>query len=380
MAILNMNYGGGGEEYTAGDGIDISDAVISATNTGKARVLTEADYNWPTGSPDGVAAWLLPDGFYEATGVKIYWSSSTNYSNAIFVKATAPNNDQYVLCIRKDTIERITISQSQALFYKILSVSDVVDNLTTANSNFPLSAKQGKVLKDLVDSLAFRGAGAPTTATVGQVGTLYEDTTNGDLYICTDATNPYVWEEVGGGGGLDPATTFWGQTAKNGVVTGTLTVPRNSASLRPSVSIESGAIILGDSEPFYLKTSPSSGSSFDVLSWNFAHNKIPERVKLAAYQNSMTLSPQNLILAGSGSSGVKISGVQDGTANTDAINKGQLDSAVNGIKSELDGKQDALTAGTGITIAEESGTLVISTTGGSGADVFTTNEWNALWA
>lgn len=44
-------------------------------------------------------------------------------------------------------------------------------------------------------------AGAPTTSTVGTVGQLYEDTTNGKLYICTDATNPYVWEEVGSGGG-----------------------------------------------------------------------------------------------------------------------------------------------------------------------------------
>lgn len=206
MAILNMNYGGGGEEYTAGDGIDISDGVISATNTGKARVLTEADYNWPTSNPDGVAAWLLPDGFYEAVGVKIYWSSNTNYSNATFVKATTSNNDQYVFCIRKDVVERVTISRSQALFYKILSVSDVVDNLTTANPNFPLSANQGKVLKDLVDSLAIRGTGAPTTSTVGQVGTLYEDTTNGKLYQCSavdTTTDPdtYTWTEVGGGSG-----------------------------------------------------------------------------------------------------------------------------------------------------------------------------------
>ena len=46
-----------------------------------------------------------------------------------------------------------------------------------------------------------QNAGAPTTSTVGTVGQLIEDTTNGKLYICTDATNPYVWEEVGAGGG-----------------------------------------------------------------------------------------------------------------------------------------------------------------------------------
>ena len=37
--------GGGGTSYTAGDGIDITDDVIKATNTGKAKVLTTADYN-----------------------------------------------------------------------------------------------------------------------------------------------------------------------------------------------------------------------------------------------------------------------------------------------------------------------------------------------
>lgn len=52
-------------------------------------------------------------------------------------------------------------------------------------------------------------ASAPTTATAGTVGQLLEDTTNGDLYICTavtaQGTTPetytYTWEEVGGGAG-----------------------------------------------------------------------------------------------------------------------------------------------------------------------------------
>lgn len=55
-----------------------------------------------------------------------------------------------------------------------------------------------------LDSIAVQNAGAPTTSTVGTVGQLLEDTTNGKLYICTDATNPYVWEEVGAGGGGGP--------------------------------------------------------------------------------------------------------------------------------------------------------------------------------
>lgn len=52
-----------------------------------------------------------------------------------------------------------------------------------------------------------QNAGAPTTATVGTVGQLLEDTTNGKLYQCTaiDTTDPnnpsYTWSEVGAGGG-----------------------------------------------------------------------------------------------------------------------------------------------------------------------------------
>ena len=88
----------------------------------------------------------------------------------------------------------------------LLTQNDIQNNLSSTSTDKVLSAAQGKVLKDLVDSLAVRGTGAPTTATVGQVGTLYEDTTNGDLYICTDATNPYVWEAVGGGGSITPTT------------------------------------------------------------------------------------------------------------------------------------------------------------------------------
>ena len=53
-----------------------------------------------------------------------------------------------------------------------------------------------------------KGEGAPTTATEGVVGGLYEDNTNGKLYICTAITpgtdpdpDTYTWEEVGAGGG-----------------------------------------------------------------------------------------------------------------------------------------------------------------------------------
>lgn len=79
--------------------------------------------------------------------------------------------------------------------YRVLGgVYDAQDGHDAVN----LSQLNGRVLQN---------AGAPTTATVGTVGQLLEDTTNGKLYQCTaiDTTDPqnpsYTWTEVGAGGG-----------------------------------------------------------------------------------------------------------------------------------------------------------------------------------
>lgn len=69
---------------------------------------------------------------------------------------------------------------------------------------------------DELNARIAKGEGAPTTATEGVVGGLYEDNTNGKLYICTaitEGTDPdpdtYTWEEVGvGGGGVEGVTTL----------------------------------------------------------------------------------------------------------------------------------------------------------------------------
>lgn len=67
-----------------------------------------------------------------------------------------------------------------------------------------------------------------------------------------------------------------------------------------------------------------------------------------------------------------LTGLYDPQNDHDAATKGYVDNS-------LLGKQDALTAGSGITIADESGSLVISTTVAE-PDEFTSSEWNALWS
>lgn len=96
-----------------------------------------------------------------------------------------------------------------------------------------------------------QNAGAPTTSTVGTVGQLLEDTTNGKLYICTDAANPYVWEEVGAGGG----TTY---TAGSGIdITGT------------TISVDSTTVAMKTDVPTITMTSTDPGEGSPLAANNF---------------------------------------------------------------------------------------------------------------
>lgn len=77
------------------------------------------------------------------------------------------------------------------------------------NETYGLKGSQVKDLASRIktaDAKVKTNAGAPTTSTVGTLGQLLEDTTNGKLYICTavvPGTEPdpdtYTWEEVGTG-------------------------------------------------------------------------------------------------------------------------------------------------------------------------------------
>ena len=201
---------GGGATYTAGDGINISaQDVISATNTGKAKVLTTDDYNWPTtGTKTAVAPYLLEPGIYFAgSNVSLQIGGSILPGGTFLVGANGGSIKKVLLfgatngSISSLTLTGINLDSSGTQISKEF-INYIEDSLTSSRADISLSAKQGKVLKDLIDSLAIRGAGAPTTTTAGQVGTLYEDTTNGKLYQCTDTTGgSYTWVEVGAGGG-----------------------------------------------------------------------------------------------------------------------------------------------------------------------------------
>ena len=250
--------GGGGGSYSAGDGIDITnntisvdtttiqpkltagtnitisdENVISASGGGSAgvpKVLTSADYNWngtshsATAPYDCIAPWLLSPGLYKFD-MTVYVTEAPAYAglqNSVFNGRTAlvmkeergsGNNDNYVSIIMYDAeVDKNTVAvvnyspdgvmQNTPTNGKVLKRSDINNTLTSTNQYQVLSAKQGKELKALIDGIAISGAGAPTTSTVGTVGRLYEDTTNGKLYICTAVSgSTYTWTEIGSGGG-----------------------------------------------------------------------------------------------------------------------------------------------------------------------------------
>lgn len=228
--------GGGGTTYTAGDGIDITSDVISATNTGKAKTLTSADYNWDSSTQTSdtnnnlVALWLLPAGVYFAgDDVRFAGTSSTilgktpysqneRFCGGIVSESYTKNNGQcktitlfgknnpnsghgsaqVVLIVR--ITDGVTLSQSD---FDILTNRSIINYIGSGDNSLPLSAYMGDFINGKIEGRVKVGSGAPTTSTTGSVGQLYEDTTNGKLYQCTDATNPYVWSEVGAGGGSD---------------------------------------------------------------------------------------------------------------------------------------------------------------------------------
>ena len=214
----------------SGLGLD-ENGVLSLGST--IKTLTSADANWPVDNPTGIALWLLEPGVYRKDdGTDIWLCNGTSQSQANNTIDSSWPNYQFLFIVTPAIWNSSPDSTAKSLYafsggyaaypnysflnwsvyissgskteYPVFSTLNnhaVQDSLTSTATGLPLSAKQGKVLKDTIDGLVIKGAGAPTTSTVGTVGKLYEDTTNGKLYQCTDAANPYVWTEVGGGGG-----------------------------------------------------------------------------------------------------------------------------------------------------------------------------------
>ena len=85
---------------------------------------------------------------------------------------------------------------------------EVTIELRTGITNAGYNNSQYRLLTGLYDGQSAHDAAtvgqitplsdttAPTTATVGTLGKIYIDTTNGNAYMCVDASDPYVWKKL----------------------------------------------------------------------------------------------------------------------------------------------------------------------------------------
>ena len=154
--------GQSGGSYTAGDGIDITNDTISATNTGKARELTAEDYNYPADNPTSVALWELPAGIYHAASgvaLRINAAGGDSSGGTYIIGKDADNNSQILRmrgtglsCVRYYITSRLgaDLVINKSVFH------EVFDSLTSTSTTDALSAAQGKALKDLIDALDAR--------------------------------------------------------------------------------------------------------------------------------------------------------------------------------------------------------------------------------
>ena len=239
----------------------------------------------------------------------------------------------------------------------------------------------GSQVKDLAgkiktaDAKVKTNAGAPTTSTVGTVGQLLEDTTNGKLYICTDATNPYVWEEVGAGGGGGPSVVQWAGTSTtdvmsqnattkmiypsySGTVLKAIKIIGQSPSTTTSEEVSIGYGITGAAGRASVGMGYQAKNSGErsVAIGNYARATADGSIAIGEGAYASTRGEMNIGTSTSASYGTSygynntayrlLTGLYDPQNDHDAATKGYVDTAV----------------------------------AGAGAATFTTNEWNALWA
>lgn len=372
------------DTLTAGENITIENNVISAI-AGGVKTLTTDDYNYPTANPDGIALWTLDEGQYIISQRTYYYTNSggrTSTSNdiAVMVFKKAANNARGVFAViggatgNSNIYYSIDENGNSGSEYPF--TANPINHLTSDNTKLPLAANQGRVLKELIDSLVITGAGAPTTSTTGTVGQLYEDTTNGKLYQCTAVSGgTYTWEEVGAGGGGptvvqttgSSTTDVMSQDATTKMVYPFISTKPDTVNIRGSsgvdassadyaISIGGGSIARGErsvSLGFNAQAYDSGDRSVSI--GNFAH--VNNNSKGVAIGNLATCSnPYSIALGsnattsragevniGAGTSGEGynstnyriLGGVHDGQDAHDAVTVNQVNSVIDAINTAL---------------------------------------------
>ena len=137
---------------------DLADRVKAAKNI---KELTSADYNYPDGSPDGVALWKLDEGLYfMENSVKIYLntteSTSAGPATILITRSRTNQNSSSQIYVFYSSYITTTVTKSdgttQGIYttQRMLGQNDIVDNLASSSTYDPLSANQGRILSDKI--------------------------------------------------------------------------------------------------------------------------------------------------------------------------------------------------------------------------------------
>lgn len=310
------------------------------------KTLTTADYNYPTVNPTSVALWLLPTGCYKLEPNVAYSRNSsqtdTQQNRNILVFVQEYDSSTKSIFLYNDEIPRIyrtdpTDGSAKTSAYNasgeyVLIGQSVKNDLTSTSTSNPLSAAQGKVLKDLIDSLVIKNAGAPTTSTTGTKGQLLEDTTNGNLYICTNSASPYAWKQID----KDEILTNAGApTTSTAGTLGQLLTDTTNAKLYQLTAIDT----TDPQNPSYTWTEVGGSSvnvvqttgksTTDVMSQNATTGLVKRLASNNAYGNYETvIGAGNVTMPNSGNYFVLIGGINSNvsSANNSVIIRGDQNS------------------------------------------------------
>lgn len=333
---------GGGATYTAGDGIDITNAVISATNTGKAKILTTADYNansanWADTDPANfncIALWKLDSGIYHG-------DTTADIPMYIARNNSVTGSRQQTFIIGKGSSQTMIMS----IYDAGVDSSSLIN--VTGSDGVPNTYQSNRRI--LFDTAISQSYGTSTTNVMSQ-----------------NAVTSMIF--------TDPSTRYKVRIGSGASVAAGITGDSSIAIGKNATASYSGALALGAEA-----TITSNAAGGVAIGYNASADG-QTSVALGSYSSATSKGQFDIGASrGGGTYGYNnsayrlLTGLYDPQSDHDAATKGYVDTAVGA-------KQDVLTAGDNITIAEESGALVISATGGSSIDTFTTNEWNALWA
>lgn len=170
-------------------------------NKGVPKTLTTDDYNWNSTTQDlttpynAIALWRLNPGLYIvpstlAPDVRVY-NTKTATEGVFLIGDNEGNKRIYAFDNGYQYADKN--------YHLVCPATIVKPSDGTLVESFAIASRGtvDAVMSDYIIS----GSGAPTTSTVGTVGLLYENTTNGKTYQCTAVSgSTYTWAEISSSG------------------------------------------------------------------------------------------------------------------------------------------------------------------------------------